>query len=97
MTFEMSTFHSPFLEQFQRRERLASETLKRRERHARAMEDVAREAEAWESESRRSLGQKMGKAERIISERERSRKRSREHASKMAEIREAIRSVGATV
>ena len=45
--------NNSFSKQFQRRERLASETQKRRERHARAMEDVAREAEAWESESGR--------------------------------------------
>ena len=82
---------SDFIKQFQRRERVASETLKRRERHAKAMEDVARDSRAWESESRRSLGEKMSKVERIMSERERSRKRSREHAHKMAEMREAIR------
>ena len=70
---------------------MASETLKKRERHAKAMEDVMRDNKAWESESRRSLGEKMSKVERIMSERERSRKRSREHAHKMAEMREAIR------
>ena len=70
---------------------MASETLKRRQRHAMAMEDVARDTKAWESGNRKSLDEKMSKVERIISEREQSRKRSREHAAKMAEMREAIR------
>lgn len=71
--------------------RVSSENRERAHRNIRILHALERDRSACADERLRSFDDKMKKANLVIKEKEEAKEKSREHASRMSKLREAVR------